>query len=137
MTEALPITFSIKGLFEPGDSRSEFLISKLEAWLNYRGLCANWYADESLVVNMDICLLPEKLFLSQQVSQDKNWQSLSDPTAIYHHDSQNHLFECYLMLSNQEIEQAMASPNELEHKLQIKLAAVANTFASKYHLASI
>ena len=137
MTEALPISFSIEGLFEPGDSKSAFLVSKLEAWLNYRGLCANWYADETLVVNMNICLLPEKHFLSKQVDQDKSWQSLSEPTALFHHNKDKHLFDCFLMFSNQEIEQAMANPQELEHMLQIKLAAIANHFAKEYHLAAI
>lgn len=137
MAEALPISFTSKGLFESGDTKSEFLISKLEAWLNYRGLCANWYADESLVVNMSICLLPEKLFLSHQVEPNKQWQSLQEPVALYHHDKEQHFFDCYLMLSNQEIEQAMAKPQTLEHTLQLKLANVANHFANKYHLAAI
>lgn len=137
MSEALPISFTIRGLFESGDSKSEFLVSKLEAWLNYRGLCANWYADETLVVNMNICLLPEKLFLSQQVDQDKDWQSVTEPTALFHHNKDEHCFDCFLMFSNQEIEQAMSKPQELEHKLQVKLAAIANHFANHYHLAAI
>lgn len=137
MNEALPISFTIKGLFESGDSKSEFLVSKLEAWLNYRGLCANWYADETLVVKMNICLLPEKLFLSQQVDQDKDWQSLTEPTALFYHDKDKYAFDCFLMLSNQEIEQAMAKPQEFEHTLQVKLAAIANHFANQYHLAAI
>lgn len=137
MTEALPITFTTKGLFEAGDNKSEFLISKLEAWLNYRGLCANWYADESMVTSMAFCLLPEKLFLSHQVDQNKAWSTLNEPTALFHHDESTRHFECYIMLSNEEIDQAMKAPQTLEQKLQVKLAAVANHFASFYHLAAI
>ncbi len=137
MAEALPITFTTKGLFESGDDKSDFLISKLEAWLNYRGLCANWYADEALVVNMSICLLPEGLFMSQQVEQNENWQTIKEPIAIYRHDKSRFHFDCYLMISNQEIDEAMKAPQQLENKLQIKLAAVANHFASQYHLAAI
>lgn len=137
MTEALPITFTTQGLFESGDSKSEFLISKLEAWLNYRGLCANWYADEDKVMSMAICLLPEKMFLSHQVDQNKVWSTLNEPTALFHHDEVTCHFECYLMLSNNEIDEAMKNPQDLERKLQLKLATVANKFASAYHLAAI
>lgn len=137
MNEALPITFTTQGLFESGDSKSEFLIEKLEAWLNYRGLCANWYADEAMVISMAICLLPEKLFLSHQVDQSKSWSTLSMPTALYHHDEQQRHFQCYLMLSNAEIDDAMKAPQMLEQTLQVKLAAVANHFANYYHLAAI
>ena len=137
MSEALPITFRCEGLFESDDPKSQFLVSKLEAWLNFRGLCANWYADESLVVNMHICLLPESLFLSKHVDQNKSWQQLSEPMAVYHHDIPQHSFECYLMLSKLEIEQAMAAPQELESQLQVKLAALANHLVRYYHLAAI
>lgn len=137
MTEALPISFTTQGLFESGDSKSEFLISKLEGWLNYRGLCANWYADETLIISMAICLLPEKVFLSHQVDQNKTWSTLTEPTALFHHDKNQHHFECYVMLSNDEIDEAMKAPQTLEQKLQVKLAAVANHFAGFYHLAAI
>lgn len=137
MTEALPIRFSIDGLFEAGDANAEFLVTKLEAWLNYRALCANWYADESLVVTISIELLPERLFLAKEVDQSQAWQSNENPTALYLHDQQQRHFECYLMLSNQQIDQAMQAPAKLEHTLQLRLAAIVNLFAKHYHLAAI
>lgn len=137
MTEALPITFTTQGLFESGDSKSEFLITKLEGWLNYRGLCANWYADEAMIASMAICLLPEKIFLNHQVDQGKTWSTLDNPTALFHHNTEKRHFKCYLMFSNEEIDHAMKAPASLEQTLQIKLAATVNHFASFYHLPAI
>lgn len=139
MNNDLPIKVDSKGLFEAGDKSSKFLMTKLEAWLNFKALSANWYADESLVISMSLTLLPEVQFLNQQVDNDKQWLSISEKsvTAIYTHYKDNHSFESYIMFSNEELNKAMENPRNVENMLQIKLASAANKMAQHYHLMAI
>jgi hypothetical protein len=139
METGLPITLTTEGLFEAGDKSSQFLISKLEAWLNFKALGANWYSDESLVVNMNFTILPENQFMDLQVDTDKNWIPINLPnlTAIYNHDMNNYQFSCMVMLSNNELEAAMKDGAQVESTFQLKLAACANVLAVYYHLPAL
>lgn len=137
MEQDLPITVTSQGLFEAGDKSSEFLMTKLEAWLNFKALQANWYGDENLVVSIHITIMPEKVFLDNQVDKSLKWQSLSNinTTALFNHDEPSKTFRSFLMLSNDELNEAMANPAKVETMLQKKLATTVNHFASFYSLA--
>jgi hypothetical protein len=139
MDTDLPITLTTKGLFEANDKNSQFLISKLEAWLNFKALGANWYGDESLVVNMNFTILPEHQFLDLQVDSDKNWIPINLPglTAIYNHEMSKQSFICMIMFSNDELNVAMKDSAQVENTFQLKLAACANVLATYYHLPAI
>ena len=139
MEDELPITVTSKGLFEASDKSSQYLFTKLEGWINFQGLRANWYADENLVVKMNIVILPEDLFLDNEVDRSKTWQTISnkDFTAIYHHDEFNTSFDSFIMLSNDEIEYAMNHGKEVESIFQNKLKTLVNSLVGFYRLESI
>ena len=139
MDHNLPITVTSKGLFEAGDKSSEFLMTKLEAWLNFKALQANWYGDEDLVLTINVSIMPEKLFLDNQVDRSLKWQSLSSntTTALFNHNESITSFTCFLMLSNDELNETMAKPQKVEDMLQNKLATVANHFGEFYELNNI
>ena len=139
MQSDLPITLTTKGLFEADDKNSQFLLSKLEGWLNFKALGANWYGNESLIVNIDFTVLPESQFMDLQVDSNKNWIPINLPnlTAIYTHDMSKHHFTCMLMLSNSELEAAMKDSSQVESTFQVKLAACANVLAVYYHLPAL
>lgn len=139
MQSDLPITLTTKGLFEAGDKNSQFLISKLEAWLNFKALGANWYGDESLVVNIDFTVLPESQFMDLQLDTEQSWVPINLPnlTAVYHHDMSKHHFTCMVMFSNDELSAAMKDGSQVENTFQVKLAACANVLAVYYHLPAL
>jgi hypothetical protein len=139
METDLPITLSIKGLFEAGDKSSAFLISKLEAWLNFKALGANWYSDETLVVNIDFTILPESQFMDLQLDTADNWIPINLPglTAVYRHDMTKQHFNCMVMLSNDELSEAMKDGSKVENTFQLKLGTAANVLATYYHLPTL
>lgn len=139
MEQDLPITVTSQGLFEAGDKSSEFLMTKLEAWLNFKALQANWYGDESLVVSMNIVIMPEKVFLDNKVDKSLKWQTFSSntTTALFNHDPENFRFKSFLMLSNDELNDAMSNPKKVEDMLQKKLGTVANHFGEFYKLENL
>jgi hypothetical protein len=139
METDLPITLNIKGLFEANDKSSAFLISKLEAWLNFKALGANWYGDETLVVNIDFTILPESQFMDLQLDTADNWIPINLPglTAVYNHDMSKQHFSCMVMFSNDELSEAMKDGSKVESTFQLKLAAAANVLATYYDLPAL
>ncbi len=139
MDTDLPITLTTKGLFEANDKSSGFLISKLEAWLNFKALSANWYANEAMIVKMAFTVLPEAHFMDLQVDSKDNWIPITTAslTAVYRHDLTAKQFTCFIMLSNEELNQAMKDGSKVEGNFQTKLAEAANTLAHYYHLPTI
>ena len=135
--DVLPITVKAEGLFEQNDKSSQFLVSKLEAWLNFQALCADWYANDKLVVKLNFTILPETTFYQHQLDANKTWQNLTTPLAVYHHDTNVRSFSIYLMLTKEDISSAMEAPQKVEEMLQTKLASTANQLISEYHLSAI
>ena len=139
MQDDLPIKVSSKGLFEQDDKSSSFLIHKLEAWLNFQALLANWYQDESQITHFSFQVLPESQFYQHQLDQELIWKSFELPgvTGVYHHDEEQSSFESYLMLSNSELDDMMKHPANVEARLKQKLRATINVQAVIYQLQPI
>lgn len=137
MPNDLPITLKIKYLFEESDHKASRLITKVEAWLNFRALAANWYADENKVIEIDFTVMPESKFLEQEV--DEKWQQvkLSTGLAVYLHNKPKCHFNCFVMLANEEIKNLMKQPETLETFLQQRLAEVASHLGQSYQLAEL
>ena len=137
MTESLPLTVTSEDLFEKGDRTSSYLLTKLEAWLNFQALCANWYADEDFVVQCHFTFLPEQSFYNKELRSDIAWHNIQQPMLVYSHDKTNKTFNVFVMLSNDEINTAMNNPKQVEAMLQHKLSDSANQLVSEYQLAPI
>ncbi|NVK24347.1 MAG: hypothetical protein HWE10_05420 [Gammaproteobacteria bacterium] len=139
MDHNLPINVTSEGLFEKGDKSSNFLMTKLSAWLNFETMKVDWYGDEDLVLKVDFTLMPEQVFLDNQVDNSQMWQTFSDvdTTALFHHDESNTTINTFVMLSNDELNHVMAKPNQVEPLVQNKLKKLINHFATLYNLESI
>ena len=139
MSDALPIQVTSIGLFEPNDKASAFLIQKLEAWLNFQALAAEWFSDESHIVKFKFQIMPETEFYQHQLPQELNWQTLSLPTVtgVFHHNTNTMHFDTYLMLSNSEINEMMDAPSKVEEKLQTLLKTTMNWQGAHYKLAKV
>lgn len=137
MTESLPLTVKSEDLFEKDDPSSSYLLTKLEAWLNFQALCANWYADERNVVQCHFTFLPEQSFYKKELNSDMTWHNLKQPMLIYSHDKQKKSFDVFVMLSHDELNNAMNNPKDVETMLQKKLSDSANQLVSEYQLSPI
>jgi len=139
MDESIPIQIYTKGLFEKGDVSSGRLLQKLEAWLNFQTLLANWYQDESLVIKIKLCLMPENVFYEHKLDENLNWESFKDKsiTGVYYHDQTNTEFESYIMLPKADLNEIMNHPEKVEQYFQIKLGSAANEMGGIYDYAQI
>lgn len=137
MSESLPLTVKSEDLFEQGDRSSSYLLTKLEAWLNFQALCANWYADESSIVQCHFTFLPEQSFYHKELNSDITWHNLKQPMLVYSHDKTNKTFNVFVMLSKDELNTAMNNPKNVEVMLQNKLSQSANQLVAEYKLSPI
>ena len=139
MDESLPIQVTSEGLFEKGDQSSERLFQKLEAWLNFQTLLANWYQDESLVIKIKLSLMPENVFYGHELDQTLTWQSFENKTltGVYHHNQSNTEFDSYLMLSKADLNDMMSHPEKVENLFKQKLKFAINELGKHYQCMAI
>ena len=88
---------------------------------------------------MNIVIMPEKVFLDNKVDKSLKWQTFSSntTTALFNHDPETFRFKSFLMLSNDELNDAMSNPKKVEDMLQKKLGMVANHFGEFYKLENL
>lgn len=136
LDQDLPIKVKTQDLFETGDKASGYLLSKLEAWVNFQTLAANWFADEDFIIDLTMTLLPETSFLDLQVDSTL-WQTiqLASFTAVYM--KQQRSVQAYIMLSNDELNTAMTQSAKVESLMQDKLRIMTNIAAKSFSLPSI
>ena len=141
-SEDLPILVSTAGLFEKGDSRSQFLIEKLQAWFNYQALVSGWYAHESNTLELQVVLTPERYFLDLAQSEgnakseavDESWTNLQVPsiTGLIKVDGQN--VRLIVAISTDDLKDMMDNPNLVESQLQLLLKNIGNYIAGEFKL---
>lgn len=99
--------------------------TQLEAWLNFQGMSANWYSDESLIIEHKLNLVPltelENLKQSRCIPKANNnneqlsdnaWQSLNLKLKNTVQDSL--LFQSIFQLQDQQIELFVAFTPDIQ-----------------------
>ena len=136
MNDNLPIRLNCQGIFEADDPASTSLIERVEAWMNFTAMFLDWFSDESKIVKCQLRLLPQEQYLSQVQLKKDDWQSESNTNIKAHYQHQTAIKQSQLlvMLTNDEIDEAMRSPESLEPMLKLKLSHCINIIAEHYQL---
>jgi len=136
--EPLPIRVEIKHLFEAGDVKSQSLIERLQAWINFQTLAANWFADESQIVDVSIVLLPQNHFLDLELNTEQVWQSIQiTDDYVYTANSKTNSANIYVGLSNTTLKSLMEHPEKVNEGFQEIIKNATNLVAPEFKLSKI
>lgn len=136
--EDLPVRVNIEYLFESIDPKSRYLIDKLNAWINFQTLAANWFADESRIIDLQITLLPENHFLDLELDNQQNWQTANLANQfVFSIDSVSLKSSVYGCLKQDTIKQLMEEPQSVEGYFQDVIKSAVNLIAADFKLTSI
>jgi len=126
MQDKLPITISSDGQFS---SALAPLLHKLEMWLNFQALKANWYENEKHILSFHFTLI-RQLTEKPQVSKTNHWTV--NPGYAFLYDSEQLTTHAYIT-----IEDLVKNPKNIEHTIKYRLTEVTNTIATQHGLTSI
>lgn len=136
--EDLPVRVNIEYLFESNDPKSRYLIDKLNAWINFQTLAANWFADESRIIDLQITLLPENHFLDLELDNQQNWQTANLANQfVFSIDSVLLKSSVYGCLKQDKIKQLMEEPQSVEGYFQGVIKSAVNLIAADFKLTTI
>ncbi len=136
--EPLPIRVEIKHLFEAGDVKSQSLIERLQAWINFQTLAANWFADESQIVDVSIVLLPQNRFLDLELDTEQVWQSIQiTDDYVYTANAEANTANIYVGLSNTTLKSLMKHPEKVNEGFQEIIKNATNLVAPEFKLSKI
>lgn len=125
MQDRLPITIVADGQFSKA---LQPLLSKLEMWINYQALKANWYGNEACSLTFDFSLirsLPEKT----QVNT-KHW--IAAPGYAYQYESSNLTTTAFIA-----VEDLIKHGEGIEQAIKSRLIAIANIIATQHGLTAL
>ena len=120
MKQSLPITLTTDGHFS---DLLKPLITKLELWINFQALKADWYSNEDYALSFDFIIIRTLEEKSQQLTAD-NW---SEETGYaYHFDSSNLSTIAFIA-----IDDISKKGIGIEKAIKDRLTTVANIIALK------
>ncbi|MDA8621700.1 hypothetical protein N9L48_03540 [Psychrosphaera sp.] len=139
MEESLPIVVKTSALFDKNDDKSSFLLEKLQAWINFVALSAQWFADESKVINIHITLMPEKPFLALPQQNSDSWIKISEAglTGLKKCATGDSYFEAIIAINNQDLKEMMENGTIVEPQLQSLLMVACNHLTAHLSLQKL
>ena len=126
MQAALPITIGSEGSFSTALTP---LLHKLEMWINYHALKANWYADESCRLCFEFKLIRT---LDEKAVLLRTEQWVLSSGYAYQHDSTTHKTSAFICIAD-----IVKHGTGIEKAIKGRLTAVSNIVALQYGLAPI
>lgn len=144
MFDHLPITFSAHAELVSQFSNAQRFIKQLEAWLNFATLKANWFGDESTLLNCVFLLLPSAHF--QQTLKKVQHLPAAEQTAWHINNEHNYLVKqadnskkvtIVLTRPDEDFANAATDHRLLEHQLKEQLTDIVNTIAKHNQLDAI
>ncbi|WP_415227625.1 hypothetical protein [Psychromonas sp.] len=121
MQQGLPITIAADGQFS---NSLKPLLNKLEMWINFQALKANWYGNEDCILSFDYTLvrtLEEKI---KHLTAD-NW--IVGSGYAYHYDSSSLTTTAFIAVG--DLGQSSVG---IEQAIKARLTAVANIIALQH-----
>ena len=126
MQQNLPITIVADGQFS--DSLNP-LLSKLEMWINFQALKANWYGNEDCILTFDFSLIKKLEEKTQQMMAD-NWTIESG--YAYHYDCSRLITIAFIA-----IDDLVKGRVGIEQAIKARLKTVANIIALQHGLSAL
>jgi len=121
MQPELPITIVPDGQFS---SSLKPLLRKLEMWINFETLKANWYGNEDYILSFDFTLVRTLEEKTQHMQAD-NW--ILEPGYAYHYESSNLTTIAFIA-----VDDLIKSGAGIEEKIKERLKNVANAIAVQH-----
>ena len=130
--EDLPIKVEVKELFDLSDHKTAAMIQRVNAWINFQALGANWFSDESAIPNFHLIIYPEGNYLQQSELTHVDWKIANGAnfTGVVNIDPKNLKFNCIAAISNQDLKEMMDDGSLVETNLQAISKHICN-FLSK------
>ena len=126
MQETLPITVTADERFS---NSIKPLLNKLEMWLNFQALKANWYGDEDLTLIFDFTLVRTLEEKTKNMSAD-NWTI--ETGFAYHYESSNQTTIAFIAIAD-----LVQNKTGVEQSIKSRLTRVANAIAKQHSLVLI
>jgi hypothetical protein len=121
--EAAPITVTADTNFS---SSLKPLLNKLEMWLNFQALKANWYGDEDHILIFDFTLV-RTLDEKKQLMNTDNW--VIESGFAYHYESSNLTTIAFIAIAD-----LAQMKTGVEQAIKSRLTRVANAVAKQHGL---
>ena len=119
--EALPITIIADNQFS---SSLKPLLKKLEIWLNFQALKANWFADEDFILSFHFTFI-KTLEAKSQYFQENNYTI--EPGYAFSYNENNLTTTAFIAIAD-----LAKNPKNIEQKIKERLTKVANIIAKKH-----
>jgi len=121
--ETAPITVTADQTFS---SALKPLLNKLEMWLNFQALKANWYGDEAHVLSFDFTIV-KTLEEKTKIMETDNW--VIDQGFAYHYESSNLNTIAFIAIAD-----LVKMQTGVEQAVKSRLTRVANAVAKQHGL---
>lgn len=126
MQEALPITITADENFS---SALRPLLHKLEMWINFQALKANWYGDEDLTLVFNFTLVRTLEEKSKEMAE-KDW--LVETGFAYHYEKDTFTTSAFIAIAD-----LVKNKTGVEQAIKSRLTRVANAVAKKHGLVAL
>jgi hypothetical protein len=126
MQQALPITIVADGQFS---NALNPLLSKLEMWINFQALKADWYGNEDASLSFDFSLIRTLEEKQQHFSTD-NW--IVESGYAYHYNSCNLTTIAFIA-----VDDLVHNGVGIEQTIKARLTSVANIIALQHGLLAL
>lgn len=124
----LPITVNVKSLFDTSDHKTAAMLERVNAWINFKALGANWFCDESKITTIEITLFPESHYLKIPELADPNWSKVLNGgfTGVQKNNTDALSFICIAAIANADIKEMMDNGQLVEQNLQQLCRTICN-----------
>jgi hypothetical protein len=124
--ETLPITISADESFSTALTP---LLHKLEMWINFQALKANWYGDEACVLTFHYTIVRTLAEKASEMSEAE-WQV--DQGFAYHYHSDTLTTQAFIAIAD-----LVQQKTGIEQAIKSRLTRVANAIAKQHDLTII
>ncbi|QYJ93070.1 hypothetical protein [Shewanella spartinae] len=126
MQQGFPITFTADDRFS---SLLKPLLAKLEMWINFQALKADWYGKEDHILTFDFTLI-RSLDDKAELLTSENW--IVEPGYAYHYGSSRLNTIAFIA-----VDDLLERGTGIEQEIKSRLVAVANAVGQQHGLIAL
>ncbi|QYJ81727.1 hypothetical protein [Shewanella aegiceratis] len=126
MQQGFPITITADDRFS---SSLKPLLAKLEMWINFQALKADWYGKEDHILSFDFTLVRT---LDEKAEQLISESWIVEPGYAYHYESSRLMTIAFIA-----VDDLLQRGTAIEQEIKSRLVAVANAVGQQHGLITI
>ena len=135
MQDGIPITLNADNSLAASVKTLHSSMVKIEAWINFQALKADWYGDENKILSFDITLTTVEQFKAGASDRrSANWREAADSSYACCHNSADLSTVVFIPVPAAVVE---AGANAFEHGLQAVLSEAVNSVGGQYGLQKL